>query len=547
MSADTSTGVVGVVKRLLGIRTEAQQGADVVSSSDGLSTASTPPAKRAVAFVGPVEIEELAAALLPDFYVEDLNDVIGEDGVQCDALQEEVVEDDARVRRERKRIKLRLGVRVKRGQVEEEEEVVVEVPQVPLASVVDIGLTLSHIHAFDSALQKAAGDADLTQQSSGVLAVCDIPKVAEETQAELVKVFDHMMATFERPCFRERYGQTRGDRRERKLHFGGSVPSYFANVVEQSIHRRKVLSMAGMRNLIGEGRRIYEELAATKFASDPEMYCGNVGVNRMREVTGNTVDLDTCVLRPSDRATMVAINAVNAKAGVPTWECHSEFSSSEQAYDIADQAARTLTEQFIKDMKMTEAEAKERRIHSSQFERPVPMATHNTHRGKWPVWHYVNVGIDSFHANVPNMHDVNGALLRSPMHCVQGYLHVHQLAASKPTQEEQEAALDTYLDRFFEDAVADSCFNMKWKALEEFNMQLAHERTLVHLIEVTQADHQTVFSAIMDRDDADATEERAELFRLLDGKQAYSVVDKAVRSITRQDIDAWAADASVVL
>ena len=424
----------------------------------------------------------------------------------------------------------------------------VAVVQVPLASVVDIGLTLSHIHAFDSALQKAAGDADLTRQSSGVLAVCDIPKVAEETQAELVKVFDHMMATFERPCFRERYGQTRGDRRERKLHFGGSVPSYFANVVEQSIHRRKVLSMAGMRNLIGEGRRIYEELAATKFASDPEMYCGNVGVNRMREVTGNTVDLDTCVLRPSDRATMVAINAVNAKAGVPTWECHSEFSSSEQAYDIADQAARTLTEQFIKDMKMTEAEAKERRIHSSQFERPVPMATQNTHRGKWPVWHYVNYDVvDSFHANVPNMHDVNGALLRSPMHCVQGYLHVHQLAASKPTQEEQEAALDTYLDRFFEDAVADSCFNMKWKALEEFNMQLAHERTLVHLIEVTQAEHQTVFSAIMDRDDADATEERAELFRLLDGKQAYSVVDKAVRSITRQDIDAWAADASVVL
>ena len=36
----------------------------------------------------------------------------------------------------------------------------------------------------------------------------------------------------------------------------------------------------------------------------------------------------------------------------------------------------------------------------------IPVASGNQDRGQWPIWHYNNVGVLSYHVNVPNMSDV---------------------------------------------------------------------------------------------------------------------------------------------
>ena len=412
----------------------------------------------------------------------------------------------------------------------------------PLEEHVDLVQALRAIDAYDAAL-RTLGD--------GALDAAKLPSLAADDEALLVKVFDHIMDRLCDADVRLRYGGRGGRGRGNNLRYGDDVPAYFANVQSQTVHRRKVLSVAGMRNLIGEGRTIYEQLSQKLFASNPGEYCGNVGINRMRRVTGNIVDLDTCVLRPSDSATMKAINAINEKAGKPAWDCHTEFSYSDDALDIAEEAAKTLLAGFRKDFKLGEEEAQQRNVAESQLSRPVPVANHNEDRGKWPLWHYDNVGVDSFHANVPNMPDVNGALLLAPVHCARAYIRVHTLAngkaAAEADGESREVVLEQYLQRFFEDCVVDSCFNMKWKAIEEFNCQLSHEGTVVHMLQCTQATHQTLFSAIMDDDDDNYTKEKRQLFELLRGHTAFSTKEDKVREITQDDVNAWIDDPAVVL
>ena len=60
------------------------------------------------------------------------------------------------------------------------------------------------------------------------------------------------------------------------------VPSYFANVQDQSIYFRKVVSMQGLRNLILFGREIFVELKGQLFSSDPTRYSPNCGLHKMK-------------------------------------------------------------------------------------------------------------------------------------------------------------------------------------------------------------------------------------------------------------------------
>eukprot|EP00756_Hemistasia_phaeocysticola_P022230 Hpha_TRINITY_DN15820_c1_g3::TRINITY_DN15820_c1_g3_i3::g.187149::m.187149 len=256
----------------------------------------------------------------------------------------------------------------------------------------------------------------------------------------------------------------------------------------------------------------------------------------MRYFTGNVVDLDTTVLRCSDRTTLAAINAMNRCKGEPQWGCTQQFGDSEQAGEIAAAAARELCDRFVSDLGMSEADAKKRQVWSGDIcPARVPMACHNTDRGRWPLWHYRNVGQDSFHANVPTMSDVTGALLRAPFHCARIWASLHAMHEGEDLRQR--------IDSFFEDAVADTCFNQKWRAVEEHAAALAREGSIADVLARLQQRHQGVLAPIFDSDDAECSQEKAQMWRLADGLLARDKTGK-LRALREADIRQWVDDPS---
>eukprot|EP01062_Namystynia_karyoxenos_P069523 TRINITY_DN65002_c0_g1_i1.p1 TRINITY_DN65002_c0_g1~~TRINITY_DN65002_c0_g1_i1.p1 ORF type:complete len:631 (+),score=233.98 TRINITY_DN65002_c0_g1_i1:264-1895(+) len=398
----------------------------------------------------------------------------------------------------------------------------------PIRETVDLERLLGALDEYDSQLNKVI-DED-TERLTG-----KIPALGSADQELAVLAYDHMMTRFEEEKYRGRYSW---EGPQEPLHFGDPVPSYFANVQDSSIHRRKVLSMAGLRNLIRYGPELYHELERNLFRGGQHNYSGQTGLTKMRHFTGNVVDLDTTVLRASDRVTLDAINMMNKKQGERIWKNSREFSSSPQAESIAVTAATELCERFAQAFKLSEKQQKDRKIHPSQITSPLPRAGNHQDRGKWPLWHYVNAGQDSFHANVPTMSDVNGALLRAPFHCVRYYCLLHLLYDG--------AELEARMDAFFEDCVADTCFNQKWKSIEEFGARLAHEGTVVDVLQRVQQEHQHEFSKILDEDDEQGTREKQRMWELVQGK-AGKDMEGRVRAITESDVRRWVDDPSVVI
>ena len=355
------------------------------------------------------------------------------------------------------------------------------------------------------------------------------PNVWSKTDTdELINVYNEIMTTFTQDKYLDMYGCHGGDENLVSLKPGDSVPSYFANTGSESIWRRKMLSIAGLRNLVIYGREVYSEMKKHRFLGDPEVFGPNEGMNKMRTYTGNVVDLDTTVLRCSDRLTLNAINDWNRHHKTQVWNSTAEFGASQQAQDIAKTAAQTLIEKFVSDFKLSESQQKSRRVRLSDIANTIPVATHNTDRGKHPVWHYTNCGVDSFHANVPSIDDVHGALLRAPLHCLSGWMN------AKRTGD---------LSGFFEDCVADSCFNMKWKAIEEYIQKHDKQGTINQLLDQVQADNQQEFNKIMDTDDESYTNEKAAMLKHCEGKSGRDK-DGKTRQITAEDIKKWIEDPS---
>lgn len=380
----------------------------------------------------------------------------------------------------------------------------------------------------------------IDEQLSKVDGVCESPPQVDDFQRDLlVRGYDHMMASLQDPRFKHRYGYTSADHRAPPLRFGADVPSYFANVKDQSIFRRKVLSIAGLRNLAQWGPIIYKQLKDKKFSGDLSAYGADEGLNLMRRVTGNVVDLDTTVLRCSDRATLNAINMSNKHKGLPQFGSTEEFARSPQAAEIAVNCSLPLFDDFAKMMKLNDEGRSKRRIHASQIQQPIPVAASNTDRGKHPVWHYQNCGVDSFHANVPEMEAVNGALLKAPFHCLQYWLHIHCLFKGDE--------LAGRVDDFFENCISDACFNGKWHAIELFGEKLAHEGTIVDVLQRAQMDNQQIFTcAFFDADDENRSKEVDEMCKLCVGRVGRDK-SKKLRPITREDVEAWVADPAVVI
>ena len=168
---------------------------------------------------------------------------------------------------------------------------------------------------------------------------------------------------------------------------GSDVPSYFANVSSgESIYRRKVLSVLGLRNMVLKGAAIFRDLQEELFIGNEASYARDKGLPLMRRLTGNTVDLDEVVLR-CDEATLKCVNQANAAAGKPQYQNGSAFGNSVQAREIAIDSARSVLEVFIQDLKLTDAQQQRRCVVPPQSGDEVPLATQNNDRAKYPVWH----------------------------------------------------------------------------------------------------------------------------------------------------------------
>uniref|UniRef100_A0A6T2BPM8 CUE domain-containing protein n=1 Tax=Eutreptiella gymnastica TaxID=73025 RepID=A0A6T2BPM8_9EUGL len=358
------------------------------------------------------------------------------------------------------------------------------------------------------------------------------PAISAEDQQQLVALYDDMIERFDVREYQQKHGMQPYESTVCALEAGQLVPVYFANVQYNSIFYRKALSMAGLRNLILCGREIFAELKAQLFASDPSKYTGAGGLNRMKRMTGNMVDLDTVVLRCNDPTTLETINKMNKAKGNRVYANVQEFAHSRQAAEMAVAAALPLLEGFVKEFGLTKAQQKTRRVQTSQVDAgKIPVAHDNSSRGKWPLWQYINAGVNTMHVNVPNMADIIGALLRAPFAALRAYLRCKDLPEE--------------LARFYEDGISDSCFNGKWKALEEFNAGLDKQGSITQILADLQAKHQSVFTAqFFDADDRKHTKEIREMVRLAKGVCARDR-SGATRPITKADVRAWVNDPAV--
>eukprot|EP01063_Lacrimia_lanifica_P004456 TRINITY_DN124_c0_g1_i1.p1 TRINITY_DN124_c0_g1~~TRINITY_DN124_c0_g1_i1.p1 ORF type:complete len:558 (+),score=157.14 TRINITY_DN124_c0_g1_i1:123-1676(+) len=505
---------------------------------------------------GPVELPELVAEVLgrQGFFTSDAEEAWAAIAETCGRLVDAEVDDAVATRRARQReeaarrvkaydLRARVAVSVgadpRRRTLNFREalrQVAMYDPPAdlrPLDTVVDVKATLAALENFIAEIAAA-------ESECGVL-TADIPVLGDAEAAAVVRVFDHMLATFLCERHKRAHGYTAEDHRAQPLREGGHVPLYYANVRSQSVHRRKVLSMAGLRNLVRRGPQIYRDLQAELFVGRPSAYGAGKGLDLMRDVTGNTVDLDTCVLRPSCPVQLRAINARNKHLRKAEHASARAFSASDEAKEIAVAAATHLLEQFCVDFKLDGDAAKARKVATEEIELPIPIASHNADRGVHPLWHYINCGVDSFHVNVPNLFDVNGALLKAPFRCAEVYLRVHYMS-------EDDDDLAARLDTFYEDAVADSCFNRKWKALEEYAGMLGRLGSITDVLQRTQKEHQEVFLNIVDGDDdAALAEEKAAMWRLVEGRLGREVATGQLRAITYDDVAAWVEDPAAVL
>eukprot|EP01062_Namystynia_karyoxenos_P008082 TRINITY_DN12854_c0_g1_i1.p1 TRINITY_DN12854_c0_g1~~TRINITY_DN12854_c0_g1_i1.p1 ORF type:complete len:467 (+),score=103.76 TRINITY_DN12854_c0_g1_i1:74-1474(+) len=363
------------------------------------------------------------------------------------------------------------------------------------------------------------------------------PDIGESGTQSLERVYELILRDFASRPYRDRYGCTQHDLALFKIPPRHPVPSYFANVHHGSIYQRKLLSVLGLRNLLYGGWEIYEELRATCFSSNPAAYRGCTGPERMRFLTGNTVDLDTCVLRCSDGAVLRTVNANNKRHGLPEHRTAADFGRSRQAREMAVAAARPLLEAFCAAQKLSPAQRQARHCDPESLSADcIRVATHNTDRGRHPLWQYINVGQNSFHANVPNVAEIVGSVLRAPYQLAAAYCRVRLAPEGKQKD---------MLDGFFEDCVVDACFNHKWRAIEEFNRHLASADSVHRKLSVLQQSNQALFLAIYDdskmSDKQKDRKEVAELWRLARGCTGRDAATGALRPITLQDCKSFCA------
>lgn len=349
----------------------------------------------------------------------------------------------------------------------------------------------------------------------------------------VVQALTFAMELFKSDRYRAKYGYNHdADSGTLALAAGRQVPGYFANVVDQSIYHRKMLSLAGLRNMAIYGLEIFEEMRMQRFSSNIAEYKDKTGPHKMKFYSGNVVDLDTVVLNA--KAQFRIVNEVLKKEGKPGFRSEQEFQTSPMAKEMIMTQAQMLIKGFIEDMKLSPVEVAARNL-NLDINAEIPKASGNTDRGKWPVWHYENVGVSTFHVNVPTMRDVFGALLLAPFHLAKAFVLLHVRHASGTAGEFEEA-----FDEFFEDGVSDSCFNGKFKSIELYLQKVDNLGSIMDVLNNLQRDHQSIFTPDFFEADKDRTREAAMMWKLAQEKKLKGRDEKGLpRDVTQDDVVAW--------
>eukprot|EP01065_Artemidia_motanka_P011793 TRINITY_DN1642_c1_g1_i1.p1 TRINITY_DN1642_c1_g1~~TRINITY_DN1642_c1_g1_i1.p1 ORF type:complete len:605 (+),score=142.00 TRINITY_DN1642_c1_g1_i1:62-1816(+) len=352
-------------------------------------------------------------------------------------------------------------------------------------------------------------------------------------------VYQEMVYLFCQEAPKRKFGFDCGDEAYQCIPFDGRVPAYNANVQGGSIWSRKMLSVAGLRNLVKRGPEIFDEMIKTHFSSDYGAYPPREGLNKMKFYTGNVVDLDTVVLRCSDRTVMHCVNEMNRKEGCPSgytqqYTSTGQFGRSRQATEMAVHTAETAIQGFVERFGFSRQEMLKRRL-VIENRSDVHVATSSHDRGCHAIWHYTNVGQDSFHANVPMMSDVYGALLRAPFHAAAALARVLVMFKG--------AERDKWIDAFMEECIADSCFNMKWKAIEEFCAGLGELGSVDNVLASTMEQHQQEFGKLYDAgyDEKEERRREVELYLALTRGVRGRAADGRLCEISRADVEAYLA------
>lgn len=276
--------------------------------------------------------------------------------------------------------------------------------------------------------------------------------------AELTKVFHEMIAEFSKPEYQTQYNYNPfADAGLLGFRPGQQVEAYFANATNgESDYSKKFRSLAGLFNLLIFGGEIMDELRARFFIEGEHHYptaaqtgtLAGEGLNKMKFLTGNTVDL--CVqLSTRDDAT-------------------GHVMSSEEVR----KAAQNMIDGFKDLFAEFRIDPARRIIDLAVTGNVFPQATNNLDRGNYPIWTWSLQGTNTkFHVNVPDITDVFGAVLLAPMRLAQTFVLLKSLYRGKELNEKLHEFFGPRPGREDTDAGALStrCFNMKWNAILNFS------------------------------------------------------------------------------
>ena len=400
--------------------------------------------------------------------------------------------------------------------------------------------------------------------------------------APLLAVYDSILEAMWSPPIRARYGFTfNDDVFTSSLRYGHPIPPYYANVVgsHQSIWQRKLLSILGLRNLLKYGLEIFYEMRASLFSGDLDAYERKKGPHKMKFFTGNVVDLDCTILRAHEREVLDSLNANQRMNNLPEFTSGADIARTEAGKAIVANLAATMIDAFVQRFKIPEEMWRQRCLllnpHNasptkgggSHDSRPavingdITVARDHKDRGKSAVWVYENVGLHTFHVNVPNMDDVYGALLQAPYHLAKAWCVAHAELAQQQQNPQANNSQGCPIMTFFDDALSDSCFNAKWRQIELFLADRATVGTIPKILDDLQASRQDIFTPkFFEEDDASGSKELAAMIQLveqagLQGREAINsnrsrvvaigsasaaaASPSALRSITRDDVIAW--------
>jgi hypothetical protein len=206
--------------------------------------------------------------------------------------------------------------------------------------------------------------------------------------------------------------------------FGNVLETYYANVFSaHSTFSNFQKSLYGMANLLQYGPQILNDMRNKLFVGNPRSYKEREGINLMRAVTGQVVDLDTKLLPSLPNKQQVARTLID---GFKTQFSKFDFSvnSRDKTLEIPNSSNPRGFTTFGADQ--------------------IPISYNNEDRGEIGLWKYKRDG--NYYVNVPDLHAVIDALLLSPFLLAEVWEHLKICYSYDPQElSEERIKLISYL------------------------------------------------------------------------------------------------------